>query len=246
MIVLTAAMLKAGSSWFFNMVNDLVVAAGHDDGRWIRDRFRLQRMLSASDCTSRTLRFHRLALISIPHWFGKTFTVKTHGRPTTSVKRMIDIGMMKAVYIYRDPRDVTLSLFEHGEWIREQGIQSRTRFDTLTTMENAMQVAKYHLQISKRWIRSKRALLVRYEDLLKEPRITLKKVFTHIDIPVHDEVLNEIIDHYDARNRKNWGNDLHFNVGKSGRWRVELSAEHQAKALEMFADYLPELGYSIE
>lgn len=243
MIVLTAAMLKAGSSWFYNMVNDLVVAAGHDDGRSIRKRFRLQRMLSESDCTSRTLRFHRLALISIPHWFGKTFTMKTHGRPTFSVKRMIDGGAIKAIYLYRDPRDVTISLFEHGQWIRNNKIQSRTRFDSLTTFEDAMDVALYHLQISRLWIRSKRALLLRYEDLLQDPFATLKKVSSHIAIPVEDQRLRKIIDHYDARNRGKWEHDLHFNVGKSGRWRDELNAAQQLKALELFADYLPELGY---
>ncbi len=89
MIVFAASMLKAGSSWLFNLINDLVVEAGHQDGREMRERFRLQNFLSASDCTSKTLRIHRLAAISIPHWFGNTYTIKTAGKPTPAVKLAI-------------------------------------------------------------------------------------------------------------------------------------------------------------
>ena len=194
MIIVAASMLKAGSSWFFNLINDLVIEAGHQDGREMRARFRLQNILSASDCTSKTLRIHRLAQISIPHWFGNTYTIKTAGKPTPAVKLAIDLGMMKAAFILRDPRDVTLSLFDHGEWIRRENVQ-------------------------------------------------MERVSSHIGISVPEEKLRAIIERYQISNRANWQQDLHFNVGKAGRWKERLSPGQQQKAMEFFGDYLARMGY---
>jgi hypothetical protein len=236
-------MLKAGSSWFFNLVNDLVIEAGYQDGREMRRRFHLQRYLSASDCTSRTLRIHRLGPISIPHWFGKTYTIKTAGKPTLEVKLAVDLGIMKAAFILRDPRDVTLSLFDHGEWIRREKIPSRTRFDTLTTIDKAMEVALYNAEIWELWAKSGRALFVRYEDLVEGPLEEMLRVSEHIGVSVEVEKLRAIIERYQASNRANWRHDLHFNVGRAGRWEERLSEAQKEKAMELFGKYLPRMGY---
>jgi len=243
MIILTAAMLKAGSSWLYNQVNDLMIMTGHQDGREIRERFRLQKFLSAADCTSRTLRFHRLAVISIPHLLGNSYTIKTHGRPTASVKTMISLGMMKAIYIYRDPRDVALSLYEHGDWIRRKGVPSSTRFDTLTTIDMTIDVAYYYVQLWEKWVASKRAMVIRYEDLIQEPFDSMRKVCTHLGLSVPDQALKIVIDRYSAGNRADWVHDLHFNVGKIGRWREKFSPAQKQRAQDLYKDYLPRMGY---
>jgi hypothetical protein len=245
MIILTAAMLKAGSSWLYNQVNDLMIMSGHQDGREIRKRFRLQKFLSAADCTTRTLRFHRLTAISMPHLLGNSFTIKTHGRPTPSIKNMISLGMMKTLYIYRDPRDVTLSLYDHGEWIRREGIPSGTRFDILTTIEKAMDVLPYYLQIWEKWVRSKRVLILRYEDLLREPHETIRRITSHIGIDVQDQDIERVVDRYSIKNRDDWKHDLHFNVGKMGRWKEKMTPAQKRRALELFKDYLPKMGYPL-
>lgn len=243
MIIVAASMLKAGSSWFFNLINDLVNEAGYQDGREMRRRFRLQAFLSASDCTSRTLRVHRLAAISIPHWFGNTYTIKTAGKPTPAVRAAIDIGVVKAAFIQRDPRDVALSLFDHGEWIRREKIPSRTGFGALTSIEKAMDVALYYAQLWKMWEESGRALLVRYEELLEDPYKQMVRVSAHIGISVPEGKLREIIERYQISNRDNWKHDLHFNVGRAQRWKERLSPEQQQKAVELFGQYLPLMGY---
>lgn len=243
MLIIAASMLKAGSSWFFNLINDLVVQAGHQDGREMRERFRLQRYLTASDCTSKTLRVHRLAPISIPHWLGNTYTIKTAGKPTPAVKLAIDLDIARAAFILRDPRDVTLSLFDHGEWIRREKISSRTRFDTLTTIEKAMRVALYNAEIWEMWAGSGRALFVRYEDLLEDPFKEMQRVSEHIGVSVPEEKLGAIIEGYQASNRANWQHDLHFNVGKAGRWVERFSSEQKEMAIELFGKYLPRMGY---
>lgn len=243
MIIVAASMLKAGSSWFFNLINDMVVEAGHQDGREMRARFRLQKFLSPSDCTSKTLRIHRLVPISIPHWFGNTYTIKTAGKPTPAVKLAIDLGVMKAAFILRDPRDVALSLYDHGEWIRREKIPSSTGFGALTTIEKAMDVALYYAQLWEMWKESRRASLVRYEDLLRNPYEEMERVSLHIGISLPEERLRVIIERYQISNRANWQQDLHFNVGRAGRWKERLSPGQQQKAMELFGDYLARMGY---
>jgi hypothetical protein len=246
MILLTAAMLKAGSSWLYNMINDLAVEAGYQDGRVIRQKFHLEKYLSASDCTSRTLRIHRLAVIGIPILFGNTFATKTHGKPTFAVQRMIDLRLMKAVYIYRDPRDVALSLYEHGDWIRREGIPSSTRFDSLTSIDMAIEVAGYYVLLWEKWVGSNRALVIRYEDLIREPKNTMQKVCAHLSIVVPESNLEIVIQRYNKENRANWQHDLHFNVGKIGRWVDQFSPSQKQLAQDLFKDYLPRMGYSQE
>jgi len=246
MILLTAAMLKAGSSWLYNMINDLAVEAGYQDGREIRERFHLEKYLSASDCTSRTLRIHRLAVISHPILFGNTFTTKTHGKPTFAIQRMIDLRLMKAVYIYRDPRDVALSLYEHGDWIRREGIPSSTRFDSLTSIDMALEVALYYVQLWEKWVASKRAFTIRYEDLIHDPLNTMRKVSTHLRISVPNDKLENVIRRYNKENRASWQHDLHFNVGKIGRWVDQFNPSQKQLAQDLFKDYLPRMGYSPE
>ena len=244
MIILTAAMLKAGSSWLYNMVNDLAIEAGYQDGREIRARFHLQSMLSSADCTSKTLRIHRLARISLPIWFGNTFSIKSHGKPTFAVQRMIDLRLMRAVYIYRDPRDVALSLYEHGDWIRREGVPSSTRFDSLTTIDMTIDVAYYYVQLWEKWVASKRALIIRYEDLIQDPFSTMGKVTTHLGIVVPDHKLESVIHRYSMKNRASWQHDLHFNVGKIGRWKEKFSPSQIQRAQELYGDYLPQMGYA--
>lgn len=245
MIVVAASMLKAGSSWFFNLVNDLTIEAGYQDGREMRQRFRLQRYISASDCTSRTLRIHRLVPISIPHWFGNTYTIKTAGKPTPAVKLAIDLGIARATFVRRDPRDVTISLFDHGEWIRSENIPSSTGFDKLTTIEKAMDVAHYFAQVWEWWKSSGRALHVRYEDLLEDPYEQMVRVSTHLGMSIPEGELRGIIGRYQISNRANWKHDLHYNVGEVGRWRDRFSPEQMRRSEELFASYLPRMGYEL-
>jgi hypothetical protein len=187
-----------------------------------------------------------LAVISLPILFGNTFTTKTHGKPTFAVQRMIDLKLIRAVYIYRDPRDVALSLFEHGEWIRSEGIPSSTRFDSLTSIDMAIEVANYYVHLWEKWIASKRAQIIRYEDLIHDPSNTMKKVCAHLGIVVPETVLESVVRRYNKENRGNWQQDLHFNVGKIGRWKEKFTPAQKQFAKNLFKDHLPQMGYSNE
>jgi hypothetical protein len=243
MIVVIAAMMKAGSSWYFSLANDFMVAAGHQDCQQLHRQYRVQRKFVRRPCLTRSLRPHKLALMSIPHWQGCSYALKTHGRLTLTARAMASLGILKACYIYRDPRDVAVSLYEHGEKIRSQRIRSSTGLDALTTMEAAIDVAHYLCRVWKSWIHSPHTLITRYEDLLADPKHEAVRLLDHLELRVPDDTIRQIVEHYDPQNRAAWKSTLHFNQAESGRWRRAMTAAQQETADAVLGGYIRLMGY---
>ena len=121
MIVLSAGMQKSGTAWFFNITNDMLIAAGFDDVRKIREQFGLQSILLYHNCNIEDLAAKKMSRVIIPHNQGHTFVVKTHSGPSPSLLSLISENIIKAAYIYRDPRDVVLSVMDHGQNQKQRG-----------------------------------------------------------------------------------------------------------------------------
>ena len=68
-IVLTATLQKAGSLWFLNMVNDLLIAAGHQDYDYVRRKYHLDWFIRESGHMP-ILRLHKALQLLIPHFLG--------------------------------------------------------------------------------------------------------------------------------------------------------------------------------
>jgi hypothetical protein len=247
MIVLSVGMQKAGTAWYFNITNDLLQAVGHQDIRELRSRYHLQRFMTERNCNIGTPRMLKLLFVSLPHWFGNSYVVKTHEGPTSALLWLIDRGAVKATYMYRDPRDVALSAFEHGEKIRRSGAVSSTGFDRLTTMESAIVFASGLLPVWRQWEASGRALLVRYEDMRINPYREGERLVKHLNIDVPQEALRSIIEQYEIKNgsTESLPHPLHFNKGITGRWMEVFTASQRKLSQERFGELLPEMGYEV-
>jgi hypothetical protein len=245
MIVLSVGMQKAGSAWYFNITNDLLQAAGHEDIRDLRSRYHLQRLMTERNCNIGRPRLLKLLFVSYPHWFGNSYVVKTHEGPTPALLWLIDRGLIKATYMYRDPRDAALSAFEHGEKIRRSGAVSSTGFDRLTTMESAIEFASGVLPVWREWAASERALLVRYEDMRQDPYREGERLVDHLNIDVPQEVLRSIIEQYEIKNGTTEAlpHPLHFNKGITGRWKDMMTEEQVELCRDLYGDYINKMGY---
>jgi hypothetical protein len=247
-IVLSAGMQKAGSAWFFNMTNDLMQAAGHADIRRLRPRYLLSPIMTRANCNMGTLPAIKLAWVSLPLLFGNSYVVKTHEAPTRTALFMIDRGLMRATYIYRDPRDVAVSLFRHGERIRREGIRSDTGFDRLESMEAAIRFASRRIPVWQAWRDSGRALMFRYEDLRAEPAAEVARLLDYLHLPLQQAEVSCVVERYwvgEGRRAPGVGG-LHFDKGISGRWRKEMTAGEIDLCERLFGDRLVEMGYSRE
>jgi hypothetical protein len=245
MIILTAAMMKSGSSWLFNMTNDLVVAAGYQDARSIRKRYKLEGYISERYCVAKHLRVTRLGPIAVPSLRGETYTIKTHGRPTLTARLLISTGMIRPVHLRRDPRDVAVSLYDHGEWIRTSGHRSRTGLQALDTMAKAMDVALYYTKVWQQWCSVKSVMMVHYEELLADTPGTMRRVLDHVHLDVPSQALDSVVERYKASNRENWQHSLHFNQGVVGRWRQRFTPAERELSCDLFAEFLPQMGYEL-
>ncbi len=244
MIVLSAGMPKSGSAWFFNMLNDMLVRAGHDDVRNIRERFHLESVLQHYNCNVDELSPEKLSRILIPHDSGHTFVIKTHSGPTPMAQALIEKGTIKPVYIFRDPRDVALSAMDHGKQLRRAG-QNHV-FTRCDTLENSVQYVKEWLQIWEQWTRIPQVSCVRYEDLSADPQAVLEQAADFLNLNVTTEAIRRIINSYDKSGiTEESAEFLHFNNGTAQRFKSVMSSDEQHYCTQQFGHYLHKMNCSI-
>jgi hypothetical protein len=244
-IILSVGMQKAGSAWFFNITNDLLIAAGNQDIRVLRERFHLQRFMTKANCNIDPMKAYRLGVVSIPHWLGNTYAVKTHDSLTPFTRWMIERGFMKATYIFRDPRDVAVSAFEHGERIRKKGIHSQTGFDKLTSMEEAIRFAAGLLPIWESWEGCTDVLLVKYENLREDTMFEAERLADFLGLSIPEEGIRSVVDRYDSERIRKGRSPAkgHLHKGITGRWQSVMTPSQKALCEELFREYLPRMGY---
>ena len=121
MIVLSVGMPRAGSGWHYNLIHDLMKTTGCADCRDIRERYRLQHVLTEVNCNIGVLSPRRLGLVALPAIVGNTFVIKAHAAPSSTSRLLQSLGLLRITYIYRDPRDAMLSAYDFGQRSMQKG-----------------------------------------------------------------------------------------------------------------------------
>src|SRR5512137_2711657 len=120
-LIISVGMPRAGTGWHYKIVHDLIVARGGKDARKIRSRFQLNNILTEVNCNIGALTTRRMILATIPVLLGNTYVIKAHAGPKPLALSLIKRNIVRATYIYRDPRDALLSAFEYGQRGLNQG-----------------------------------------------------------------------------------------------------------------------------
>ncbi|RME59924.1 hypothetical protein D6779_03200 [Candidatus Parcubacteria bacterium] len=241
MIIISAGMQKAGTGWYFNMINDILVAAGHQNVRQIRERYRLHSILKYQNCNMGRLLFPKFALLMLPHISGHTFVVKTHEAPTPTLRLLTKAKITKSLYIYRDPRDAAVSAFEHGVKLRKAG--ETHSFARLETPELAIQAARRWCSIWEAWSQFPSTLLVKYESLVHNPRHEIARLVEFLGVNLSLDVLDKIVTNYQRDRTSDKSDILHFNKGIIGRYREILTREQQELCQTELNSFLSKMGY---
>ena len=152
---------------------------------------------------------------------------------------------MREVFLVRDPRDVACSIFALQ---RKHGAAWFWRSRARTEEEVIRQPISDGVNLlSHCWTqRCDTAHLLRYEDLISEPRSTLAGVFEYLELDASDAMLDRVLaDGFgldDGRRRKHGTTaDPSRSVG---RWREDLSPDLQQVCEETFAPAMAAFGYS--
>lgn len=146
---------------------------------------------------------------------GHPVVVKTHTRPDPSVIAMIDRGEAIIQACYRDPREMALSMIDHGNRSRAAG---KPAFANIETLDDAMRDISSQIDSLTQWLYRPNCQPVYYEDLAFRSLGTTRRILAQLqlDIPA-GKVLNYVL-----KNRF-----IQLNLGKKKRFQEHMSESDQ-------------------
>ncbi|MCQ3936389.1 MAG: hypothetical protein DPW18_05005 [Chloroflexi bacterium] len=240
MIVLSVGMPRAGSGWHYNLIHDLMKTTGCADAREIREKYKLQKILTEVNCNIGVLSPRRLAMAALPALMGNTFVIKAHAAPTNASRLLSNLGLMRITYIYRDPRDAMLSAFDFGQRALEKGRPNA--FSHLSTFEKSLDFIMDYVRIWEKWMAEKKVLVARYEDLLMNYDAESARLVDYLKLDETNPEVRAVIERY--RPGANDGQQgLHFYKGKVGRFRDAYTTGQKEILLDRLSGYLERMGY---
>ena len=240
MIVLSVGMPRAGSGWHYNLVHDLMKTTGCADARTIRERYRLERILTEVNCNIGILSARRLSLVALPALVGNTFVIKAHSGPTSASRLMQRLGLLRITYIYRDPRDAMLSAYDYGQRALKKGRPNA--FSHLTDFRKSLDFIMDYVRIWEKWMKERNVLVARYEDLLTNYDHEVTRLMGFLKLNANKPEVQHVIDSY-RPGAAEGQQGLHFYKGKIGRFREAYSADEQILLKEKLGLYLKQMGY---
>lgn len=243
MIILSVGMPRAGSGWHYNLVHDLMKTTGCADAREIREKYRLQSILTEVNCNIGVLSARRLGMVTLPALLGNTFVIKAHAGPTSTSRLLQRLGLLRITYIYRDPRDAMLSAFDYGQRALQKGRPNA--FSHLTDFQKSLSFIMDYVHIWERWVREKDVLIARYEDLLTNYDGEVTRLVGFLRLNGSNPDIQKVIETYRPGVAEGQ-QGLHFYKGKIGRFREAYSIEEQAILREKLSPYLARMGYQVE
>ncbi|HKI53657.1 MAG TPA: sulfotransferase domain-containing protein [Anaerolineales bacterium] len=242
MIVLSVGMPRAGSGWHYNLIHDLMEADGYTDARIIREKYRLQGILTEVNCNIGVLSVRRMGMVALPALMGNNFVIKAHAGPLTSSRLLQSLGLLRITYIYRDPRDAMLSAYDFGQRALQKGRPNA--FSHLSDFEKSLDFMMDYVRIWEQWMSEKNVLIARYEDLLTDYDSEAKRLVEFLKLDGSRPEIQKVTEHY-RPGASDEQQGLHFFKGKVGRFREAYTAKQQAIMKDKLGGYLSQMRYQI-
>ena len=242
MIILSVGMPRAGSGWHYNLIHDLMKTADAVDASVIREKYRLQGILTEVNNNIGVLSARRLGMVTLPALMGNTFVIKAHAGPTSTSRLLQGLGLLRITYIFRDPRDAMLSAFEYGQRGLQKGRPNA--FSHLTDFQKSLDFIMDYVRIWERWTREKNVSSTRYEDLQTDYDNEVSRLVKFLKLNGEMPEVQKVIEGY-HQPVMDGQKGLHFNKGQIGRFRDVYGPEQQATLKERMSPYLPRMGYEI-
>ena len=247
MVIVSAGMRKAGSAWYYNLTNDLLQAGGYVDVREVAPHFPVRAYVSDDKIKCGRLDGPTLVRLSIAHYLGYTYPVKTHSRPSRALPLFHTLGAVRCTYISRDPRDVVVSILDHAEHARRAGLS--IDLAALQTFQESVDLVVAELDRWEAWAGQRVVHHVRYEDLVANTAHEIDRLdaFLGLEVPVAER--RAIAARYERTTYAHGmgeavTNPIHLNKGVAGRFKEVLDDDEIGLCNSRFAPYLTRMGYA--
>jgi hypothetical protein len=242
MLIISVSAPRAGSSWYYQMINALLLAAGHQDAEVLREKHRWLFTRATQNMNIGTLYGTKLLRFSLLSQVFGTFAVKTHAKPTRFLRFLSKYKLARSIFIYREPRDRLVSIMNIAAKQRAMGITDRS-FAHVSGFEDALKEVSTSYQHYKMWQKNPETLLIRFEDLLQNRQTEMQRTAKFLDLTLNEEQILAALTAYDTLMNKE---RIHFVHGKIGNYKEALSPEQIERANTVLADDIVKLGYSID
>ena len=237
MLIISAGLPKSGSGWFFNLINDLLIEYGFNDVRELKKTFKLDNVLHHYNCNIEELSKENINKILPLVQKSFTFTIKTHCAPGKYVKELQNIYPIKTLFIFRDPRDIALSVYDHS--VKQRNSGAGGSFSNILSFEDSIRFSKNMYPIWQEWIEFPGSFHVKYEDLVESPVDVLSEIIVYLGLTPGKNKIKKVIEAIVPE--KTTG--LHFNVGEAYRYKRVWSPVQMKYANKTLHEMIENMGY---
>lgn len=154
--------------------------------------------------------------------------IKTHGAPCKLACDLVNQGQAYASATYRDPRDIAVSLVDHGAHSREKGNADFSNFirpiDALAEMKN-------QLNRLNPWLNLSRYRPFSYDLIKNNPEAVVGAILQQIGL--HGIETADVLSPFQDRTKI-----IHYNVGKTGRYLEHFTEDESQQFENEFGELL--------
>lgn len=176
LIYFSYGMTKSGSTLAYHLVSEALVWVGQNAPRPPEHLLGPNKRINFVQHISED---QAEGLLDFAQTTGRPVVLKTHTRPDPVVVKMLQDGRAIAHACYRDPRDMALSMLDHGKRARATG---KPAFAEIKTMDDAKTGIRNQCDSLTAWLRLPNVMPLDYEDIAFDMVNTVAKIQSQLGI----------------------------------------------------------------
>lgn len=226
LIYFSYGMTKCGTTLAFHMVSEALTQTGFKQHRLPAHLIGPNKKLNFGQHYSEA---QAAELWDVVQSIGHPIVIKTHTRPDPAVVRLIQNGQAIAHACYRDPRDMALSMLDHGKRARANG---NPAFAEIETLEDAKSGIRNQCDGLTAWLQLPNVMPLEFEDIAFDMKTTAQRILNQLKIDGNaEEIANNVLD----------SRFTQFNKGISKRHKLEMSENESQEFENEFVPFLSRL-----
>ena len=229
MLVICYGMAKSGSTLAFELTKGVLSAAGHDQGKVKSDGLKKRR---GGNYIAELTRDSVVDIVDAIEP-GRIVAAKTHkcfeAEDFSWYEDLQRQRKIQVVASYRDPRDMCLSLVDHGARSRESGQESYAHIEDL---KDAARLISNAIPKFRKWASLSGSLRLYYDTVAFSPDVAIDAI---------ERVLGVTADHEEAKKHAFEDSFTQFNKAQKKRFESELSDREKGDMQRRFGDFIEQV-----